>query len=72
VIVGPAIAVAGLAKIGKLKAQGLTILLAEQGIDFALALVDRAYLLERGAVRHPGATAELRDDKVLLDKLLSV
>ena len=28
-------------KIGELKAQGLTILLAEQGVDFSLALADR-------------------------------
>jgi branched-chain amino acid transport system ATP-binding protein len=59
-------------KIGELKAQGLTILLAEQGIDFSLALADRVYVLEKGAVRHAGGAAELRDDKLLLDRLLSL
>jgi branched-chain amino acid transport system ATP-binding protein len=59
-------------KIGELKAQGLTILLAEQRVDFALALADRVYVLEKGAVRHSGVAAELRQDKALLDRLLSL
>jgi branched-chain amino acid transport system ATP-binding protein len=59
-------------KIGELKAQGLTILLAEQGVDFSLALADRVYVLEKGAVRHAGPASELRDDKALLDRLLSL
>ena len=59
-------------KIGELKAQGLTILLAEQGVDFSLALADRVYVLEKGAIRHSGGAGELRQDKVLLDRLLSL
>ncbi|MGH7059829.1 MAG: ABC transporter ATP-binding protein [Stellaceae bacterium] len=59
-------------KIAELKAQGLTILLAEQGADFALALADRVYVLEKGAVRFSGAAAELRHDRALLDRLLAV
>jgi branched-chain amino acid transport system ATP-binding protein len=60
------------AKIGELKAQGMTILLAEQGVDFSLALADRVYVLEKGTVRFSGAAAELRDDRALLDRLVSV
>jgi len=59
-------------KIGELKAQGLTILLAEQGVDFSLALADRVYVLEKGAVRHSGPALELRRDRALLDRLLSL
>ena len=59
-------------KIDELKAQGLTILLAEQRVDFALALAERVYVLEKGAVRFTGAAAELRRDKALLDRLLSL
>jgi branched-chain amino acid transport system ATP-binding protein len=59
-------------KIGELKAQGLTILLAEQGVDFALALADRVYVLEKGTVRYSGAAAELRADKARLDRLLAL
>jgi branched-chain amino acid transport system ATP-binding protein len=61
-----------LAKIGELKAQGLTILLAEQGVDFSLALADRVYVLEKGTIRFSGAAAELRNDKGLLERLLSL
>jgi branched-chain amino acid transport system ATP-binding protein len=59
-------------KIGELKAQGLTILLAEQRVDFALALADRVYVLERGAVRFSGVADELRADPALVDRLLSL
>jgi branched-chain amino acid transport system ATP-binding protein len=59
-------------KIGELKAQGLTILLAEQGVEFSLALADRVYVLEKGTVRFSGAATELRDDRALLDRLVAV
>jgi branched-chain amino acid transport system ATP-binding protein len=58
--------------IGELKAQGLTILLAEQRVDFALALADRVYVLEKGTIRFSGAAAELRADKARLDRLLAL
>ena len=61
-----------LSKIGELKAQGLTILLAEQRVDFALLLADRAYVLEKGTVRFSGPTAELRRDGALLERLLAL
>ena len=59
-------------KIAELKAQGLTILLAEQRVEFALALADRVYVLEKGMIRYSGAAAELRNDRALLDRLLSL
>ena len=59
-------------KVAELKAEGLTILLAEQGVAFSLALADRVYVLEKGAVRHSGSAAELRDDPALLDRLLAL
>jgi branched-chain amino acid transport system ATP-binding protein len=59
-------------KIAELKAEGLTILLAEQGVAFSLALADRVYVLEKGTVLHSGAAAELRDDPALLDRLLAL
>lgn len=60
------------AKISELKGLGLTILLAEQRVDFALALADRVYVLEKGAIRFAGAAAELRGDEALVDRLLSL
>jgi branched-chain amino acid transport system ATP-binding protein len=55
-----------------LKRQGLTILLAEQGVDFSLALADRVYVLEKGAVRFSGPAAALRDDAALRHELLAL
>jgi branched-chain amino acid transport system ATP-binding protein len=49
-------------QIARLKAAGLTILLAEQNVAFSLALADRVYVLERGAIRFSGPAAALRDD----------
>src|SRR5689334_8089704 len=68
----PLVVQALLTKIGELKAQGLTILLAEQGIEFSLALADRVYVLEKGAVRFSGSSAELRSDRSVLDGLLAL
>jgi branched-chain amino acid transport system ATP-binding protein len=61
-----------LTKVVELKAQGLTILLAEQRVDFALALADRVYVLEKGTVRFAGPAEELRGDRALLDRLLAL
>ena len=68
----PLVVEALLAKVRELKAQGLTILLAEQGVDFSLALADRVYVLEKGTVRYSGEAASLRADRELLDRLLSL
>jgi branched-chain amino acid transport system ATP-binding protein len=59
-------------KVGELRDQGLTILLAEQGVEFSLSLADRVYVLERGAVRHAGPAAELRDNKALREQLMAL
>lgn len=61
-----------LEKIGELKQGGLTILLAEQGLEFSLALADRVYVLEKGEVRYTGPSSALRDDKDLADRLLAL
>jgi branched-chain amino acid transport system ATP-binding protein len=61
-----------LAQVQRLKGEGLTILLAEQGVDFSLSLADRVYVLEKGAVRFSGLAAELRDDAELRNKLLAL
>jgi branched-chain amino acid transport system ATP-binding protein len=68
----PLVVEALLAKVGELKAQGLTILLAEQGIEFSLALADRVYVLEKGAVRFSGSAASLRSDRGALDQMLAL
>ncbi|MGE8612597.1 MAG: ABC transporter ATP-binding protein [Achromobacter veterisilvae] len=46
----------------RLRAEGMTILLIEQMANQALAIADRAYVLEGGSVMLEGPAAELRRD----------
>jgi branched-chain amino acid transport system ATP-binding protein len=50
-------------QIGRLKEQGLTILLCEQNAKFAARLSDRAYVLEKGQVRFSGSIAALLENE---------
>src|SRR3989442_550621 len=59
-------------QIARLKAEGLTILLAEQNTEFSLRLADRVYVLEKGAIRFSGAAAALRDNEALRHELLAL
>jgi len=68
----PVVVASLLDQVQRLKREGLTILLAEQGLDFSLALADRVYVLEKGAVRHCGAAAQLREDAELRHRLLAL
>jgi branched-chain amino acid transport system ATP-binding protein len=49
-------------QIARLKREGLTILLAEQNVDFCLDLADRVYVLEKGRIRYEGSVAAFRED----------
>ncbi|PYN86033.1 MAG: ABC transporter ATP-binding protein [Candidatus Rokuibacteriota bacterium] len=52
-------------QLGRLKASGLTIVLAEQNVRFVSDLGDRVYILEKGTVRYQGSMARfLADDEV--------
>ena len=48
----------------RVAAQGTAVVLVEQSVNVALTIAERAYFMERGAVRFSGPTAELleRDD----------
>jgi len=59
-------------QIARLKREGLTILLAEQNVDFSLALAERVYVLEKGAIRFSGPAERLRDDDALRRELLAL
>lgn len=49
-----------LAKIlGKLKEEGVSVLLAEQNLNFAKSVCDRAYIVQQGRVCHESLMAEL-------------
>lgn len=53
-----------------LRAEGLTILLVEQMASQALALADRAYVLENGRITLSGAAAELRANPAVVQAYL--
>jgi branched-chain amino acid transport system ATP-binding protein len=59
-------------QIARLKREGLTILLAEQNVDFSLALAERVYVLEKGSIRFSGPAERLRDDDALRRELLAL
>jgi branched-chain amino acid transport system ATP-binding protein len=59
-------------KIKELKQEGLSIILAEQNLDFVLSLADRVYLLEKGEVVFTGSSSELRENRDVQNKYLSV
>jgi len=45
--------------VGKLKAEGVAVLMAEQNLNFAQAVCDRAYIIQRGRIRHASAISDL-------------
>jgi branched-chain amino acid transport system ATP-binding protein len=49
-------------QLSRLKAEGLTILLAEQQVPHALAFTERAYVLENGSIRLSGKSKDLLGD----------
>jgi branched-chain amino acid transport system ATP-binding protein len=59
-------------QIARLKREGLTILLAEQNVEFSLALAERVYVLEKGSIRFSGPAAQLQDDERLRHDLLAL
>jgi branched-chain amino acid transport system ATP-binding protein len=58
------------AAIGRLREQGVTILLVEQMALQALALADRAYVLERGRIILEGPASAVASDPSVIDAYL--
>jgi branched-chain amino acid transport system ATP-binding protein len=56
----------------RLKSAGLTIVVTEQQVALALALTDRAYVLEQGAIRLSGRSCELAGDASVRKAYLGV
>jgi branched-chain amino acid transport system ATP-binding protein len=59
-------------QLAKLKTAGLTIVLTEQQVPLALSLTDRAYVLEHGAIRLSGRSADLLGDPQIKKAYLGV
>jgi len=56
----------------RLKNEGTTILLVEQNVERALALSDRAYILDQGRIVHTGTGAELLADRGIQERYCAV
>ena len=56
----------------RLKRQGTTILLVEQNVERALALADRAYVMDQGVIVHAGAAGELLADREIQERYCAV
>ncbi len=59
-------------QIARLKKEGLTILLAEQNVDFCLDLADRVYVLEKGHIRYQGTAGAFREDESIRAQYLAL
>jgi len=55
-----------------LKSEGIGVLVVEQNVATALAVADRAYVMDHGIVVHEGPASALRDDAALRARLLGI
>ena len=68
----PIVARNAYAALERLREQGLTILVAEQQVPLALAVSDRGYVLENGAIGLTGTSPELASDPRVRSAYLGV
>jgi branched-chain amino acid transport system ATP-binding protein len=58
--------------IKELKAEGLSVLLSEQNLHFAIDVADRAYIIEKGRIRFGGTIGELARNEEVRNAYLAV
>jgi branched-chain amino acid transport system ATP-binding protein len=56
----------------RIRERGLTVLIVEQNVQQVLKVVDRAYLLEAGSIRHSGSSAEMLESDTIKQAYLGV
>ena len=56
----------------RLKSDGIAVLVVEQNVESALAVADRAYVIDHGVIVHEGPAVELRDNVPLRRQLLGI
>jgi branched-chain amino acid transport system ATP-binding protein len=56
----------------ELKSEGLTIVLSEQNLHFAMEVSDRAYIIEKGQIRYSGSIVDLAANDEVRRSYLSV
>ena len=52
--------------------EDMPILMAEQNAHFALKIADRAYVIDKGVIRHQGSSCEISANKEIQDRYLAV
>jgi branched-chain amino acid transport system ATP-binding protein len=55
-----------------LKKEGVTVLLSEQNVKFALKHSDRAYIVDKGTIKYQGTIAQLEKDEEIKKQYLAV
>jgi branched-chain amino acid transport system ATP-binding protein len=55
-----------------MKAEGIAVLVSEQNLNFASAVADRAYVIEKGIIRHQGPMTAIVADAGLREAYLGV
>jgi branched-chain amino acid transport system ATP-binding protein len=61
-----------LATIRRMRAEGIAVLVVEQNPMVALAVSDRAYVLDHGTVAYEGQAQALLADRALRERLLGL
>ncbi|MDH3604495.1 MAG: ABC transporter ATP-binding protein [Candidatus Tectomicrobia bacterium] len=56
----------------KLKHSGLSIILAEQNLEFVLALADQLHILEKGEIKFSGTADDVRGNDDILHRYLTI
>jgi branched-chain amino acid transport system ATP-binding protein len=59
-------------QVEKLKQSGLSIILAEQNLEFVLSLADQVHILEKGEIKFSGEADDLRRNTDVLNRYLTV
>jgi branched-chain amino acid transport system ATP-binding protein len=58
--------------IERLRGEGLSVLLSEQNVRFALRVADRAYIIDSGRIRYEGSVESLRGQPEIMKRYLAV
>ena len=56
----------------KIRAEGVTVLLAEQNLHFCAKVSDRGYIIDKGVIRYQGKMANLLANEEVKEKYLAV
>ncbi len=58
--------------IQKVRRTGISVLLAEQNVVFAMEIAQRGYIIDKGRILHQGSTEELKEEKEIVGRYLAV